>query len=282
MKKTICLFTAFLAIQISVFSQDKPSSKSSSDVSNAIERFKNTDFMVKYNDLKSQIQDDAQDFIANQNKYSTKDIRKVQLAYDKTSARFNQMMLVIKLDFLDKEKIKMINKYPQMYSDGLSSKINELDRFYKENFQLTLSEVTEKDGSAILAILVELIKASGDLSSYFKGIKYEKQAMTEEYIQKNLIEPSKFPSWKELVSVTNIKTDVYPSDNANKPKETKNDMPSIEDEVKSGEKTSEKSIEVKTKDEETKVEVDDKTAIEKPQTLKVNKTPQKIEVKKKN
>jgi hypothetical protein len=181
--------------------------KPAANMVNSIERFKNTDFMLKIQNLRGQIEDEARDFIAHRNRYKTQDVRKIQLAYDRTAARFNQVMLDIKQDFMDKDKIKMISKYPQMYSDGLTSKINNLDQFYNENFQQPLSLITEKDGSAILGILMELIKASGELSSYFKNIKYEKQAMSEDYINKNLITPMRFTSWQELVNTTTISTD---------------------------------------------------------------------------
>jgi hypothetical protein len=181
--------------------------KPTANVVNGIDRFKNTDFMLKISSLRGQIEEEARDFISHRNRYKSQDVRKIQLAYGRTAARFNQVMLDIKLDFMDKDKIKMIGKYPQMYSDGLTSKINSLDQFYNEEFQQPLSLITEKDGSAILGILIELIKATGELSSYFKNIKFEKQAMSEDYINKNLIVPMRFTTWQELVNSTPISND---------------------------------------------------------------------------
>jgi hypothetical protein len=310
MKKLVILIVSILLSNALVFSQDAA-------VGDAIQNFKNTEFMLKYMDLKREIELEAQDFIANQNKYSLKDRRRVQLSYDRTAARFNQVLVDIKQDFLDKEKIKMINKYPKMYSDGLSNKVNDLDKFYKENFQLVFTEVTEKNGFAILALIMELIKSSGELSGYFKGLKFEKKAMSETYIQKNLIEPSKLTSWAELTQKTTV---IPESELPQKQTEPKSDQPQTEtstEQPKGDTKTeqTEKQAEPKTTDKETddknntrsdtqtaepsnttptdtnpnptdgqgdkKVEVDESSTVENPQSLKAVKPVKKQLPKKK-
>ena len=177
-------------------------------VGNAIQQFKTSDFMVRFSDFKNQMETDARDFFARQNAYSVKDVRRVQMAYDKTGAKFNQIMLEIKQDFMDKEKVKMINKFPDMYSNGLKGKIDGLEDFYKANFQQTLADVTEKDGSALLLVLMDLIKTAGELSQYFKNAKFEKQYMNDQYIQQNLVAPNRLPTWMELGSTTTLRTDV--------------------------------------------------------------------------
>ena len=164
--------------------------------------------MVRFSDFKNQMETDARDFFARQNAYSVKDVRRVQMAYDKTGAKFNQIMLEIKQDFMDKEKVKMINKFPDMYSNGLKGKIDGLEDFYKANFQQTLADVTEKDGSALLLVLMDLIKTAGELSQYFKNAKFEKQYMNDQYIQQNLVVPNRLPTWMELGSTTTLRTDV--------------------------------------------------------------------------
>jgi hypothetical protein len=310
MKKLVIFIVSILLSNALVFSQDAA-------VGDAIQNFKNTEFMLKYMDLKREIELEAQDFITTQNKYSAKDRRRVQLSYDKTAARFNQVMLEIKQDFLDKEKIKMINKYPKMYSDGLANKVNDLDKFYKENFQLVFTEVTEKNGFAILALIMELIKSSGELSSYFKGLKFEKKAMTEAYIQKNLIDPSKLTSWADLTKKTTV---IPESELPQKQTEQKTEQPQTEtstEQPRGDTKTEqpEKQTESKTTDKENeeknntqtdkqtseptttnptdtkpnptetqgdkKVEVDESSTVEKPQTLKSTKLVKKEIIKKK-
>ena len=185
---------------------NKPQSLS---VSNAIQKFKTSEFMVRFNDFKTQMETDVRDFIGRQNSYSVKDVRRVQISYDKTAAQFNKIMLEIKQDFMDKEKVKMINKFPDMYTNGLKGKIDGLEDFYRANFNQTLESVTESGGSALLlATLLELIKAAGDLSQHFKTLKFEKEYMNDQYIQQNLVEPNKLPTWAQILANTPIKTDV--------------------------------------------------------------------------
>ena len=45
-------------------------------VGNAIQQFKTSDFMVRFSDFKNQMETDARDFIARQNAYSVKDVRR--------------------------------------------------------------------------------------------------------------------------------------------------------------------------------------------------------------
>lgn len=205
-------------------------------VGNAIQQFKTSDFMVRFSDFKNQMETDARDFFARQNAYSVKDVRRVQMAYDKTGAKFNQIMLEIKQDFMDKEKVKMINKFPDMYSNGLKGKIDGLEDFYKANFQQTLADVTEKDGSALLLVLVDLIKTAGELSQYFKNAKFEKQYMNDQYIQQNLVAPNKLPSWMELGSTTTLRTDVkmHPSRDGSSNNNNQNNGDNNNGETKNG------------------------------------------------
>jgi hypothetical protein len=272
MKKIIFFFMLLISTHQSLFSQPK----GSPDVGNAIERFKNTDFMVRFMDLKDKIEGEAVDFIKVQNIYANSDVRNVQTAYNKTAARFNQVTLDIKQDFMDKKKIKMINQFPQMYSDGLSNKINDLERFYKENFYLTLKETTAKNGSAILALIFELVKSTSELSNYFKGLKFEKDAMNEDYIQKKLIEPSKFKTWSELAS--GVKIDPA-SETPQKPKETSetknDDIKKDEGKDKSENDSNKENNTEKNEKKSSSIEVDDASKIEQPQPIKVNQVAKK-------
>lgn len=265
MKKILSMSVLFLNMSLCLLAQ-------STGIENAIERFKNTDLMIKYKSFKSQIEDEAQDFIAEQANYDRKDVRKLQLGYDKSAARFNQIMLDIKYDFLDKKKVKTINEFPQMYSDGLMNKLNEAERYCKENFQLPLAEITEKNNSAILALLFELITKSGELSGFFKNMKYEKQSIAEAYIQKNLIEPMRIQSWSDLESITTVN----PANKKPKKQEDETKNSDIQrDKEDKGNKNEETEENTETTKNETvkevnekKVETDSKSTIKAPNTAK--------------
>jgi hypothetical protein len=275
MKKVIFLFMLLISTQQTLFSQEKKALLNP-NVGNAIERFNNTEFMVKFMDLKNQIEGEAVDFIKTQNKYPSSDVRSVQSAYSKTAARFNQVMLDIKQSFLDKKRVKMINEFPVMYANSISNEMDKLERFYKENFNLTVKELTQKNGSAILALIIELVKSAGELSNYFKGIKYEKQAMNEDYIQKNLIEPSKFKSWNELSS--GVKIDPA-SDDSQKQNEQKN-----EDKDKNKDKDKDKDTDKpegdsnkdnKKEKKKSQIDLDDNSKTEEQQPIQINKIAKK-------
>ena len=204
MKHLLFLSMFFFFVQTTAFSQQPTGSdqKTQVQVNNAILKFKQTDFMLKFGDFKFHMESSAKNFISQQSKYKQDDVRKVQYAYEKTAARFNLVILSIKEDFLDKKKVDMINKFPDMYSDGLVGKMNELDKFYKANFQQTLNDVTNTEGSTLILALIELIKSATDLSGYFKNMKYDKLSMSDDYIKKNLVDPVTFTTWADLVANT--------------------------------------------------------------------------------
>ncbi len=216
--KTVKIFLlAYLCILTYANSQNPTTTVSQKSLLtvNGLEKFKNTDFMVKFNVFKSQIEQEARDFIARQNSYNRKDISRVQTAYEKTAGRFNLLLIDIKEDFLSKEKLKVINKYPEVYSEGLSRKIADLEKFYKDNMVATIAAVTQTDGYGIFDPVVDLIRSAADLTGFFRNNRLEKQAMADDYVQKNLVDPYKFTSWTDLVSTTPQKYDNFNNGNNN-------------------------------------------------------------------
>lgn len=186
-------------------------------VMNAIERFKTSDFMMRFNDCRTQMEIDARDLISRQNSYSLKDVREIRIAYDKTAIRFNNVLNKIKLEFKDPENVKIISKSPDILVNKLKTDITELEDFYKTNFNKKYEDVTEKASSPLLGVLVELIKTTLELTQQFKNIKFEKEYMNEQYIQQNLVDPNRVPTWAELSEKVTIRTDVkiHPSRNNN-------------------------------------------------------------------
>ena len=128
-------------------------------VTPALAAFTNTDFMLKFHDLRIEAESAALGVIQNQNKFESGDYKRLRTSYDQTAQRANKMLNAIKVDFLDKKKLKMIAQYPEMYTEGLRFKLDDLSDFYANNFQQTLADaqVMDEDGSAILLLITELI-----------------------------------------------------------------------------------------------------------------------------
>lgn len=197
--KTLKFFPAiilgvFLLTSSNAFAQ--PNKK----VSPALAAFTNTDFMMKFHDLRIEAESAALGVIQNQDKFAQRDYKKLRTSYDQTTQRANNMLNGIKVDFLDKKKLKMIANYPEMYTEGLRFKLNDLSEFYANNFQQTLADaqVMEEDGSAILLLITELIGLTKGLVDYVAEIKKEARRYNDAYLNQHLVGPYRWKTWGEL------------------------------------------------------------------------------------
>jgi len=169
-------------------------------VDKALQGFLGTDFMVKFNEMSQEAEKTIQTFMLNKHKYAPEDVQRVQSAYDQTAQRFNQVLIDIKKDFMDKKKMKYISKYPDSYSKGLELELYKLNDYYAQNFQQVISDVTgeEIDGAGILIILAEVFSLTKGVVGYFSNLKQQRKYMTDSYLQENMIEPNRFPKWNEI------------------------------------------------------------------------------------
>lgn len=194
--KNILVLSCFLLACFSAVAQ--PNKK----VAPALYKFLNTDFMVKYRDLRIQAESDAIRVQSGQAELKPADQFRLRTAYDQTASRANQLLESIKQDFQNQKKLKSIAEFPEMYSDGLKFKLQELADFYAANFQQALADAQVKkeevDGSVALILIVELIGLTKGLTNYFADIKRESKQYTEKYLLENLVQPYRWRYWEEL------------------------------------------------------------------------------------
>ena len=191
---TVVTLTIFLLISSNVFAQ------SNKKISPALAAFTNTEFMTKFHDLCAEAENSVLSIIQNQHKFSRGDYNKLKTSYGQTAKRANNMLNSIKVDFLDRKKLKMISNYPEMYTEGLQYKLNDLSDFYASNFQQTLADaqVLDEDGSAILLLITELIGLTKGLVDYVGDIKKEARRYNDAYLNQHLISPYRWKSWGEF------------------------------------------------------------------------------------
>ncbi|GAB5554871.1 MAG: hypothetical protein Sapg2KO_44620 [Saprospiraceae bacterium] len=196
MKKliTFSIFLSLFVLQLSA--QSNPTDK----VSGALTEFMQTEFMRQFGDLRIKAEAEIGAFATNSSSYDPQDVARVQTAYDRTAQRFNSLLDKIKQDFLDTKKLKYITRYPDSYSRGLELDIRELSDFYSQNLQQTLADVTnnQQDGSALLLLLVDLVKFSSTAIQHFNRIRQEARRYTDSYLVQHFIKPNRFKSWAEL------------------------------------------------------------------------------------
>lgn len=198
----------FLALTVSSFSIQ---AQQNSKVTGALSGFMKTKFMMKFQDIKTEAEGLANAFKAEQNNYSPRDRTRVATAYDKTVRRFNAVLIDIKNDFLDKNKLKVISKYPEMYGDGLRADMRDLTDYYAQNFQQALADVTNNqvDGSPIVLLLIELVSLSSEGITGLVQMRKNAKKYDEQYLTQHLVRPNQFKYWNQLGN------DSYNNDNYN-------------------------------------------------------------------
>ena len=192
-------FNIVLLLLLTASATAQPNKK----VGPALSKFLNTEFMMKYRDLRIEAESAAIGVQSRKDEMKSSDIFRMRTAYDQTATRANQILEGIKQDFLNAKKLKSIAQFPDMYSDGLRYKLQELADFYAANFQQALADAAsvdkeQVDGGAILLLVVELIGLTKGLTNYFADIKREARQYTEAHLQENLVMPYRWRYWDEL------------------------------------------------------------------------------------
>lgn len=170
--------------------------------------FLQTEFMLKFRELKIEAEALASTFKAQANHIPPQDVAKVKRAYIKIADQFNLQLVEIKRDFLDKKKMKMIRFNKDVYANSLQYRLRELQDIYSHDFERVVAEITGSDEySAIpLAAIFSLIKLAQDFTEYLINANYEARRVKEEHLNQALIEPYRFRDWVEIEM---IEGDIY-------------------------------------------------------------------------
>jgi len=166
----------------------------------ALRAFIETPFMKKFKDLRLESENLVLTFKENKQNYSSAEINKVKTAYQKTVDRFNTQLLDIKADFMNERKLQYIQDFPEDYTSGLTSDINDLTSFYQSNLQMTVQDVTDAtvDGNSLLTLVAELAKLVPGMVTSISELRSSVKKFEDTYLEEKLIMPYKFKTWDEI------------------------------------------------------------------------------------
>lgn len=172
-------------------------------IEKALLNFMETDFMKYFKHTRLQMEGSVQSFKALEMNYSPKDVTAVRTAYTQVAERYNKLLEEIKLDFLDKQKLKrVISKYPDMYANGINGKLKELDAYASEVFYRKRAEVTgeEIDGAISILLIIEVVNVAAKLTNYLAQMNYNARKVSKEYMDQYFMEPNRFKAWDEIIA----------------------------------------------------------------------------------
>ncbi len=166
----------------------------------ALRAFIETPFMQKFKDLRLESENLVLTFKENKQNYSAAEINRVKTAYQKTVDKFNAQLLDIKADFMNERKLQYIQDFPEDYTSGLTSDINDLTSFYQSNLQLTIQDVTDAtvDGNSLLSLVAELAKLVPGMVTSISELRSSVKKFEDTYLEEKLITPYKFKTWEEI------------------------------------------------------------------------------------
>ena len=169
-------------------------------VDKALHNFLQTEFMIRYKDLKIEAESLTATFKAQTSQMSSADVGKVKLAYSRIAEDFNRFIVEIKRDFMDRKKLKVIRNNSEMYTNSLQYKLRDLKDSYSQNFERVVAEVTGSDMYAAvpIAAIFGMIKLAKELTDFFIRSSYEARKVKEEHLNIYLLEPYSLRPWYDI------------------------------------------------------------------------------------
>ena len=200
MKKILCLLIILTSCLNQSFTIAQGTASSNKQLDPALRKFVQSEIMIKFKDLKREAENSVSSFKSEMNNYKPDQIQKVKSGYDKTADRFNQELENMKMDFVNKKKLKYILEFPKDYSRSLELNFRELAQYYAENFQQPLQDVrqSKEDGGIVIALFMELFKLVPEVINHFNEMKEMAARYDDAYLEKWLITPFKFLTWTEI------------------------------------------------------------------------------------
>jgi hypothetical protein len=180
-------------------------------IDKALHGFLQTEFMQKYRELKVEAESLVAAFKTQASQIPPKDVARVKKAYERISYQFNDQLVEIKRDFMDKKKLKLIKNNKEMYSNSLQYKLRELKDDFSQDFEVVVAEVTGSDMYAAvpLGAILGLIKLAADFTDFLIRSGYEARRVKEEHLTQYLMEPYRFKGWEEIMM---LEGEMYPSE----------------------------------------------------------------------
>ena len=164
--------------------------------------FLNSEFILKFEEARSRMEQSAYDFkaLAELEDFSDEEVQLVIDAYNASATRFNDVLYKIKDDLLDRRKRKFLIRYPEDYAMQIEADLNQATNYYQNTYGRTVTELTAGRIQTVsfLVLLPEIIKYGKLAFALFNKIKQEVRKYNEEMIDQYLIESHRFHSWDEI------------------------------------------------------------------------------------
>lgn len=210
MKKILLLLFVSAIIIPSAFAQSKKIKRMQA----AIDVLLETEFMTKYKDYKSTVEQAAINFKPKAEYYEAAKVKEIEEGFEATRADFNKILEDIKKDLQDKDTREIIVKKPDYYAGLIDYKLEKAMDNFHNNVAYKISDLTGEEvvGFGILEISL-IFKFVTHLVNNFSTINKGFKQMSEEFLQENFMQPLEINSWNDLGSMLKEGVPVTPTAN---------------------------------------------------------------------
>lgn len=190
--------TTLLLVAVAIFASTFARAQSGTPI--ALKSLQDTQFFTEFKQLRERSQTAVKNFKVIQDRYSKEQVDNVIYAYNSSAEYFNAALRNIKTDLMHKEKRKYLITYPEAYSKQVEADLYRAKEYYANTFQKEVTELTNGQitGTAILAMLPQILKYAQLAIEVIKRIDGEIKKMNEAILDQYLIEPYRFKAWDEI------------------------------------------------------------------------------------
>jgi len=169
----------------------------------ALQQLTTSEFMVTFDSLGNVVEGTGRMAKNNSDVYDPEVLNELQAAYNTSVQRFNNVLLNMKADLLDPNKVKAMTIDPQVYSDSYKYRLNEASSNYEKTFLTLLQTANAEEGQDIdgvftLATVMAIIEGTYQLFKLIRQIRNEIKQFNDEQITQHFVVPHQILTWEEL------------------------------------------------------------------------------------
>lgn len=178
----------------------------------AVHSLQESGFLETYKDYRSETEKYAALFKARKEEYSPEEMITMRNSYERTAEAFEDFILMVRNDLLDKKKRKNIRKNTEGYVVEKLEKLNDIYMdHYLGRFIPTYSAIVEDpdtyashfqrfsgNGNIPVALIAPATQATLNLIEFFDKKNDRDIVYLKDLLEKDWVTPNRFTSWKDI------------------------------------------------------------------------------------
>lgn len=167
---------------------------------NAIDKLTTTEFILQFDSLSKVMENAARTAKMRSVRLKPEEAQKISSAYNTSVQKFNNILLDMKADLLNPQKVKAMQLDPQVYSESYKRKFDIALDYYQNTFLKTQSTVEgiEIMIPAVIPAIIAIIQGGYELFKMIQSIRSEIRQFNEQFLLEYFINPHKIKTWEEL------------------------------------------------------------------------------------